>query len=119
MTAYNDFVVKYEGGMTIMEIVAESDISRRTAYRYKAYYDKLKDAGKNLLYDTLSLGESLFRPLSRDDVRRFLVLHHIHRNRRKLLRSAALKEKHLVIRRNVHKVADILLRSLDDFIKRL
>ena len=40
MTAYNDFVVKYEGGMTIMEIVAES------AYRYKAYYDKLKDAGK-------------------------------------------------------------------------
>ena len=41
-----DFVVKYEGGMTIMEIVAESDISRRTAYRYKAYYDKLKDAGK-------------------------------------------------------------------------
>lgn len=53
MTAYNDFVVKYEGGMTIMEIVAESDISRRTAYRYKAYYDKLKDAGKNLLYDSL------------------------------------------------------------------
>ena len=46
MTACNDFVVKYEGGMTIMEIVAESDISRRTAYRYKAYYDKLKDAGK-------------------------------------------------------------------------
>ena len=46
MTAYNDFVVKYEGGMTIVEIVAESDISRRTAYRYKAYYDKLKDAGK-------------------------------------------------------------------------
>ena len=29
MTAYNDFVVKYEGGMTIMEIVAESDISRK------------------------------------------------------------------------------------------
>lgn len=46
MTAYNDFALKYEGGMTIMEIVAESDISRRTAYRYKAYYDKLKDAGK-------------------------------------------------------------------------
>ena len=46
MAAYNDFALKYEGGMTIMEIVAESDISRRTAYRYKAYYDKLKDAGK-------------------------------------------------------------------------
>ena len=58
MTAYNDFVVKYEGGMTIMEIVAESDISRRTAYRYKAYYDKLKDAGKNLLYDSLNPSNS-------------------------------------------------------------
>jgi ACT domain-containing protein len=42
MAAYNDFVVKYEGGMAIMEIVAEGDISRRTAYRYKAYYDELK-----------------------------------------------------------------------------
>lgn len=27
--------------MTIMEIVAEGKISRRTAYRYKAYYDAL------------------------------------------------------------------------------
>ena len=44
--------------MTIMEIVAESDISRRTAYRYKAYYDKLKDAGKNLLYDSLNPSNS-------------------------------------------------------------
>jgi len=42
MAAYNDFVIKYEGGMTIMEIVAEGDVSRRTAYRYKAYYDELK-----------------------------------------------------------------------------
>ena len=40
--AYNDFAIKYESGMTIREIVAESDISRRTAYRYKAYYDELK-----------------------------------------------------------------------------
>lgn len=43
MASYNDFVRKYEGGMTIMEIVSDSDISRRTAYRYKAYYDKLKE----------------------------------------------------------------------------
>jgi len=42
MAAYNDFAIKYEGGMTIMEIVAEGDMSRRTAYRYKAYYDELK-----------------------------------------------------------------------------
>ena len=39
--SYNDFVVKYESGMTIMEIVNQSDISRRTAYRYKAYYDEV------------------------------------------------------------------------------
>ena len=49
MESYKDFEVKYEGGMTIMEIVAEGHISRRTAYRYKAYYDelcKLKKPGK-------------------------------------------------------------------------
>ena len=39
---YNDFVVKYESGMKIMEIVENSDMSRRTAYRYKAYYDEVK-----------------------------------------------------------------------------
>ena len=27
--------------MTIMEIVKEGQISRRTAYRYKAYYDEM------------------------------------------------------------------------------
>ena len=41
--SYNDFVVKYEGGMSIMEIVNQGEISRRTAYRYKAHYDMLKD----------------------------------------------------------------------------
>jgi len=39
--SYNDFVVKYEGGMSIMEIVNQGEISRRTAYRYKAYYDEI------------------------------------------------------------------------------
>ena len=43
--SYNDFVAKYESGMTIMEIVDQSDISRRTAYRYKAYYDELQKTG--------------------------------------------------------------------------
>ena len=43
--SYNDFAVKYENGMTIMEIVAEGKISRRTAYRYKAYYDELRAGG--------------------------------------------------------------------------
>lgn len=41
--SYNDFVVKYEGGMSIMEIVDQGEISRRTAYRYKAHYDELKN----------------------------------------------------------------------------
>lgn len=42
MTSYHDFEVKFESGMTIMEIVNEGKISRRTAYRYKAYYEELK-----------------------------------------------------------------------------
>ncbi len=41
MASYNDFAVKYGSGMTIMEIVNQGAISRRTAYRYKAYYDEL------------------------------------------------------------------------------
>lgn len=45
--SYNDFVTKYEGGMTIMEIVELGDISRRTAYRYKAYYDEMKMIKRN------------------------------------------------------------------------
>ena len=47
MAAYNDFAGKYESGMTIKEIVAEGDMSRRTAYRYKAYYDELKSVKEN------------------------------------------------------------------------
>lgn len=48
MASYNDFAEKFESGMTIMEIVNEGVISRRTAYRYKAYYEELKKAGKKL-----------------------------------------------------------------------
>ena len=46
MAAYSDFVTKYESGMTIKEIVAKGEISRRTAYRYKAYYDELNSKKK-------------------------------------------------------------------------
>ena len=42
MASYNEFAKKYESGMSIMEIVGMSEISRRTAYRYKAYYDELR-----------------------------------------------------------------------------
>ena len=47
MSAYNDFVLKYESGKTIVEIVAEGDVSRRTAYRYLAYYKKLIEENGN------------------------------------------------------------------------
>ncbi len=52
MASYNDFVSKYKNGMTLMEIVAEGKISRRTAYRYKAYYEELKKMQEeNVLYE--------------------------------------------------------------------
>ena len=40
--SYNDFVVEYENGSTIMEIVDKGQISRRTAYRYLSYYREIK-----------------------------------------------------------------------------
>ena len=42
MAAYNDFILKYESGKTLVEIVAEGNVSRRTAYRYLAYYKELQ-----------------------------------------------------------------------------
>ena len=41
MAIYNDFVVGYESGMTMVEIAKRNNVSERTIYRYKAYYDKL------------------------------------------------------------------------------
>ena len=46
MASYNDFAMKYEEGMSIMEIVNLGEISRRTAYRYKAYYDEVNKKTK-------------------------------------------------------------------------
>ena len=39
---YNDFVIGYESGMTMIEIAKRNNVSERTIYRYKAYYDKMK-----------------------------------------------------------------------------
>lgn len=39
--SYNDFVKLYEQGLSMVEIIDKSECSRRTCYRYKAYYDKL------------------------------------------------------------------------------
>lgn len=43
MALYNDFVVCYEGGMTMGEIAKRNNVSERTIYRYKAYYDEIKE----------------------------------------------------------------------------
>lgn len=48
LESYNDFAMKYESGMSIMEIVALGDISRRTAYRYKTYFEELKNENKEV-----------------------------------------------------------------------
>ena len=42
MAIYNDFVDCYENGMTMIEIARRNNVSERTIYRYKAYYDKIK-----------------------------------------------------------------------------
>ena len=42
MAIYNDFVDGYESGMTMVEIAKRNNVSERTIYRYKAYYDKMK-----------------------------------------------------------------------------
>lgn len=48
MSIYNDFVVCYEGGMTMVEIAKRNNISERSIYRYKKYYDEIKE-GKNTI----------------------------------------------------------------------
>ena len=47
MAIYNDFVACYEGGMTMVEIAKRNHISERSIYRYKAYYDKLREVAEN------------------------------------------------------------------------
>jgi cell division septum initiation protein DivIVA len=41
MAVYNDFVISYEKGMTLEAIAEKNNISKRTVYRYKKYYDLL------------------------------------------------------------------------------
>lgn len=42
MAIYNDFVACYENGMTMVEIAKRNNISERSIYRYKEYYEKTK-----------------------------------------------------------------------------
>lgn len=41
MASYNAFAALYEKGMNMTDIVERSSCSRRTCYRYKAYYEEL------------------------------------------------------------------------------
>lgn len=43
MAIYKDFVACYENGMTMVEIAKRNNVSERTIYRYKAYYDQMKE----------------------------------------------------------------------------
>lgn len=43
MAIYNDFVAGYEDGLTIEQIAKRNNVSERTIYRYKAYYDKVNE----------------------------------------------------------------------------
>ena len=45
MAIYNDFVICYEKGMTMVEIARRNGISERSIYRYKAYYEEMKKNG--------------------------------------------------------------------------
>ena len=45
--AYNDFVVHFESGMSVVEIAERNNVSKRTVYRYKAYYNKMKETEDN------------------------------------------------------------------------
>ena len=47
MAIYNDFVDCYENGMTMIEIARRNNVSERTIYRYKAYYDKMREVEDN------------------------------------------------------------------------
>ena len=47
MAIYNDFVACYEGGMAMVEIAKRNNISERSIYRYKAYYDKIRESENN------------------------------------------------------------------------
>ncbi len=47
MEIYNEFVSGYEKGMTMVEIAKQINVSERTIYRYKAFYDKIRKDDDN------------------------------------------------------------------------
>ena len=53
MAIYNDFVIGYESGITMVEIAKRNNVSERTIYRYKAYYDKMKKKEEQTIFEAL------------------------------------------------------------------
>lgn len=49
MAIYNDFVAGYESGMIMKEIARRNNVSERTIYRYKAYYDRMRNTKENVI----------------------------------------------------------------------
>ncbi|MCR4649489.1 MAG: helix-turn-helix domain-containing protein [Lachnospiraceae bacterium] len=47
MAIYNDFTICHEKGMSIEEIANRNNISERSIYRYKAYYEEMKKNSEN------------------------------------------------------------------------
>lgn len=43
MNSYVDFVACYENGMSIVDIAKKQNVSSRTIYRYKEYYEKIQE----------------------------------------------------------------------------
>lgn len=66
MAIYNDFVIGYENGMTMVEIAKRNNVSERTIYRYKAYYDKIKKKRNDLLGGKMEETKEL---ITTDDIR--------------------------------------------------
>ena len=49
MAIYNDFVDCYENGLAMIEIAKRNNVSERTIYRDKAYYDKMRNTKENVI----------------------------------------------------------------------
>lgn len=43
MNSYDDFVACFENGMSIVDIAKKQNVSSRTIYRYKEYYEKIQE----------------------------------------------------------------------------
>ena len=68
MAIYNDFVVGYESSMTMIEIAKRNNVSERTIYRYKAYYDELKDKNEMESKQTIEVEGDEVKNLVKDTI---------------------------------------------------